>query len=400
MIAGASAPTLRPMLATEVSPRSTHRDGLLDAVADVEATLTAHAAEAEEQRTLPRVSVEALREHGLFAMAAPLEVNGLEVDPLTQMEVVEAVSRIDTSAGWTLMIGAHGAQVIGTFASDRACERVFGGPHWPISGSQVAPFCGTFERVAGGILVTGRWSFASGIRHADFSMLTAGEAGHAPGDGPVPQLGAVVPAAELTLHDVWHTAGLKGTGSCDYSLERHFVPDEMTWELPPRLQRGGPRYAIKTPQAALAAFALGAARRSLDEIARQARSKYRPGSTTSVAARPHVHHALGEAEMRLRAARAGLFELVGEMWECARAGERVSAEHEALLSASPAHCFDVARHATTTALSFGGSKATYLDNVLQRNFRDVAVGAQHVQASEQAYEGVGTLLLRLEPQAG
>jgi indole-3-acetate monooxygenase len=387
--------TVEAIDATETPLRSPERDELLAAVGALTDLLRHNARAAEEQRTLPVECVEAMREARLFSIAAPRAVGGLEVDPLTQIEIIEATTRIDTSAGWTLMIGSHGTQVIGAFASEVACERVFGASRWPIAGSQISPGGGVFDRVEGGYRVTGRWSFASGIRHCDWSMFTATERNASGESQPATQIAAAVPVGDLTVHDNWLVAGLQGTGSCDYLLEDTFIPDEMAWPYPPTQLRGGPRYRLKLPQATLAAFALGAAARSLQEIISQAKTKYRPASITSVAARPHFHHKLGEAEMRLRAARAGLFDLVAELWESARSGVPVSAEQEALLGASPAYSFEVARSVTTIALQFGGSGATYLDNALQRNFRDVAVGAQHFQASEQSYEVLGKALLRL-----
>ena len=379
--------------AVTVPTRSPERESLLTAIRGLEPLLLGGALAAEEDRTLPLRCVDAMRDARLFAIAAPVEVGGLEVDPITHLEVIEAVTRIDTSAGWTLMIGAFGSGTIGTLASDSACAAIFGGPRWPIAGSQMAPWAGSFRRVTGGILVSGRWPFASGIRHADFSMVTA--MSNEPDGTPPTPIAAVLPTAEVTIHDNWFVSGLKGTGSGDFSLADKFIPEDMTWPMPPQLRRGGPRFRFKMPQATLAAFALGAARRSLDEIAAQSLAKLRPGNSSAVAARPYFHHTLGEMEIRLSAARAGLFQLVDQMWQLARSGDRIDPELDLRLAAMPAYVHSVALDITSTAFRFAGSGAARLDNVLQRNARDVAVAAQHMQASEQAYEGFGRKLLGL-----
>ncbi len=368
--------------------RSGARDELLAEVARLAPLMRENAERAEAQRSLPRPVVDAMRDAGLFRIAAPLGVGGLEVDPITHLEVIEAVARIDSSAGWTLMIGAQGAAMIATFGSDAVIERVFAGPTWPIAGSQMAPLAGRFREVDGGYLVSGRWSFASGIRHATWTMFTATAT-----EGPPRVLAGVLPVDEVTVHDTWHVSGLKGTGSDDYSLDEKFVPATMAWPMPPSLQRGGPRYRLKIPQATLAAFAVGLARRSLDEIAEQAKAKMRPGSVTAVAARPYFHHELGELEMRWGAARAGLYRLVGEMWDLARAGEPLPDALDLRMSAMPAFVHAVAAEITSTAFRFAGSNGARLDNVLQRNFRDMAVAAQHIQASEQTFEALGRALL-------
>lgn len=376
-----------------VAARSADRDALLAAVDGLTGLLRENAERAEEQRALPRPVVEAMRDAGLFRIAAPREVGGLEVDPLTHLEIVEAAARADGSAGWTLMIGALSTSMLGTFGSDALVERVFDGPRWPVACSQMAPMAGRFRRVEGGCVLSGRWSFASGIGHADWAMCTATAA--EPGDGPPEVVAAVVPAHEVTLHDTWFVSGLKGTGSGDYSLTETFVPDEMVWRMPPVVRRGGPRYRVRVPQATLAAFALGLARRSLDEIAAQAKAKMRPGATTAVAARPYFHHELGELEMRLAAARAGLFALVGDTWDRVRSGGPVPAELDLRICATPAFVHGVAAEVTATAFRFAGSGAARLDNVLQRNVRDMGVAAQHAQAGEQNYEALGRFLLDL-----
>ena len=380
------------MTADPIMPlRSADRADLLATVEDLAPFLRENALRAEEGRTLPRPVVDAMKDAGLFRIAAPQVVGGYEVDPITHLEIIEAVARIDSSAAWTLMIGAQGAAMIATFASDAVVERMFGGGTWPIAGSQMNPAAGRFHRVDGGYVVSGRWSFASGIRHADWSMFTATSSD--PSDGGPKVIAGVVPVADVTVHDNWFVSGLKGTGSGDYSLEEAFIPDDMAWPMPPTIQRGGPRYRIKIPQATLSAFALGIARRSIDEIAVQSRAKLRPGSTTAVAARPYFHHQVGELEMQLAGARAGLFGLVEQAWDVVRGGGTVSRELDLRLTASPAYVHSIAAEITSTAFRFGGSGAARLDNVLQRNFRDMAVAAQHVQASEQTYEALGQFLL-------
>jgi alkylation response protein AidB-like acyl-CoA dehydrogenase len=42
---------------------------------------------------------------------------------------------------------------------------------------------------------------------------------------------AVLPREQITVHDNWQVAGLRGTGSCDYSIDNVFVGDRHT--VPP-----------------------------------------------------------------------------------------------------------------------------------------------------------------------
>ena len=68
-------------------------------------------------------------------------------------------------------------------------------------------------------------------------------------------------------------AGLKASGSCDYSMENVFVPDEMTYSFMDAMRgnavTGGAALRLGIP-ALVAGFhmaiALGIARRALDEV--------------------------------------------------------------------------------------------------------------------------------------
>src|SRR5580704_2217748 len=90
------------------------RQALLQAVANIKDILAAHAGESETLRTLHPASVAALTDSGLFAMKGPSELGGAEADPITQLEVIEATSYIDPSAGWCLSICNGGVSVVGS----------------------------------------------------------------------------------------------------------------------------------------------------------------------------------------------------------------------------------------------------------------------------------------------
>jgi indole-3-acetate monooxygenase len=121
---------------------------LLDAVASVRDVLAAHADEGESLRTLPQASVDALTDSGLFAMTCPAELGGAEADPVTQIEVIEAVSYIDPSTGWSLAICNGGVSMTGSLLLQTAVDRMFGGERPPrVAGSFMS--CGKTIAVDG-----------------------------------------------------------------------------------------------------------------------------------------------------------------------------------------------------------------------------------------------------------
>src|SRR5262245_46713372 len=86
--------------------REEKKAALLSAVEGIREVVTRYAHEAEAQATLPAAVVDALSSSGLWTMKLSAVLGGAEADPMTQIEVIEALSAIEPSVGWCLMVGA------------------------------------------------------------------------------------------------------------------------------------------------------------------------------------------------------------------------------------------------------------------------------------------------------
>ena len=377
--------------------RAEKRRALLEAVERVRETLTIGADEAEALTTLPAATVEALATAGLFALKLPTVLGGAEADPVTQLEVIEAVTYIDASAGWCTMIGAGSLGLLGSFLADEAIAQIFVDGHVPTTAGVVRP-TGTAVPVDGGYRVSGRWPFASGIRHAQW--LAAGTLVHHEASGPPERCMAVFPTTAAQVHDNWQVAGLQGTGSCDFSVVDLFVPEAFVWHLVhAQPQRGGPLYHLGWPGFVAnehAAFALGIGRRALDALIELAQAKRRGfGQPNALAARPAVQRAVGEGELRLRAARALACEIFEEAWTTVCAGHPPPPRLQAAMRSVATLTTEVAVDVTTCAFRYTGGTALYLPHILQRCLRDINAAAQHLMVSDVAYENYGQFLLGL-----
>ena len=107
--------------------REEKRHVLLEAIERVRDTLLAGADEAEANATLPLATVQSLDDAGLLALKLPAVLGGAEADLVTQLEVLEAVTYIDTSAGWCTLIGAAAIASPGAFLADEAIAQIFVG---------------------------------------------------------------------------------------------------------------------------------------------------------------------------------------------------------------------------------------------------------------------------------
>jgi len=142
----------------------------IDAVAQqIAVTAREMSTQIDDDRRLPEELVALLGESGLLRAGAPAEVGGLELPPGVALRCAEAVARGNASAGWCVSIAITSSLLVAYLpASSR--DALFGDGRGVAAGVW-APR-GTGRTVDGGVVVSGRWPFCSGILHAD--MMFAG----------------------------------------------------------------------------------------------------------------------------------------------------------------------------------------------------------------------------------
>ncbi len=333
----------------------------------------------------------------LLELKLPVDLGGLEADLRSLFLATEAAARTDGSAGWNETFCTTSAAIAAArLPEDGLAEVAAGAPVeslWP-------RFAGTFV-ISGravpasgdGVVVSGRWGFASGIVEAQW--VVAGCVGES---GP---RWAVIPVEQVTVHDTWHVSGLEDTQSHDYSVEEVFVPLSRLFDLTGAPPRGGtlhrlPMYALITPDHC--GVSLGIARRALDEIALAATGKLRLYSTAALDQRPAFRRDLGRADTRLRAARALVLEVLDDIWIAGAGGHQV---HDALIRrarAAATHAADTAVEVASMAFRHGGGTALYRDHPLNKCFRDAHAATQHVHVTDEMYEPVAADLLGNHPE--
>jgi alkylation response protein AidB-like acyl-CoA dehydrogenase len=369
-------------------------------------TLEAAEAEGEELRHLPTSAVEALAAAGLFKVSLPKELGGWEADVLLELEVFEAVARISTSACWNLIVGNFHSLIPAVLISDEAAKEIFLGDRFPVVAGQPASI-GTGRIVDGGMVVSGRYGWGSGIAHAGW--VIGGATMEADGDEPPERRAWVAPKSAVRIIDNWHVYGLRATGSSDYVVEDLFIPDgwwfpfgdpgPLTATTPlalPSPRRGGAKYRVVTrvwPMSGHIALLLGAAERALELIADIANRKRRRNATTSVAARPVFRHDLGRQFVALSATRDNAMRLFGQVAELAEAEQPVPREIVHQIYGLAAHTARTATSVAETAYGYGAADAVRAHNPLQQILRDLLVAQQHLLYSDTQLEHLGEMLV-------
>jgi indole-3-acetate monooxygenase len=365
--------------------------------------------EIERGRRIPPSIAQAMKEAGIFGMVVPRKWGGPELDPLTQIRIIEALAMAEGSVGWCAMIGCDSGYVT-AFIEDEVGRAMY--PDIWVATAATVTTSGQATPVPGGYRVSGRFPFGSGCQHCEWLW-----AGCLVTENGKPRVGAngipetrtcFVKLSECEILDTWYTTGLRGTGSNDIAIRDVFVPAERTFTFqdPKLVKRPGPLYAFPLMFIAKgAAPALGVARRAIDVVIENSgRRPARRMLIGDVAEPPKmlreevfVQESVGHAEALLGSARAYLFDVIGEVWETLVAGRMLSARQQARFIGAYTHVVGTCAEAVQTVFKATGGSAVYQNSPLDRCLRDVLTMNQHLMGSLKTYEMAGRLLTGLEP---
>src|SRR5919108_2672805 len=218
----------------------------LDAVRNLASMIRSWADQIEAERELPRPLFEALADVGLFQLALPRSLGGVEIDLPTYVQVLEEIGKADASTGWVV----NQCSIFATYAArmprDIARKIWIDTPRSVVANTPLADARAVV--VEGGYRVTGRQGFSTGCRNAAWVAAHAQiiENGKVRLDKGEPETRYLfVPVAEAELLDTWHVRGMRGTGTHHFAIHDVFVPEErsvLTRSAP--LIETGPLYQI------------------------------------------------------------------------------------------------------------------------------------------------------------
>lgn len=382
--------------------RATKRKFLLDAVDGIRETLRVSSPRSEELGTLAPDAVDALVRTGMFRLKLAEEMGGAEADPVTEMLVLESLAYHDFTSAWCTMVGATAIASLGTFLPPAGLEKVFKNGQVPTAAISFFP-AGRAVRAGDGYRVNGRWRFNSGICHAEWVLGgTVVEGTEAENGGRPIVMFSAFPAKDVTIHDNWGgVVGLRGTGSCDFSVENYPLPQELTfvWDLlKPKPRRGGPSYLFP-PFSYVAkehgSVAIGAARRALDELIALATTTRGTFRSSRLDERQVVHRLIAQADLKLRGARALMHERYDRMYDDVSNSKLPDGAAIADVRAICLHATDVAIETATMCYHFAGNTGLHHPHVIGRLLRDLNTAGLHQVMSDTAYENHGKFLLGL-----
>ena len=368
-------------MATAVVTSSSFRQSILELVPH----LRRCAEEAEKERRLPADTITRLRERGLFRAFVPRSYGGDE-RPLSEvLDVLTDLAVGCPSTAWVASLGAiHNIAVC--WLDKQGQDEIFGeGPDVFLS-SSVAP-TGTLTRSEGGLRLTGKWGFSSGVDHASWVMLGAhlkGRAVHAPPEF----FFCFVRRSEVTVIDDWHVSGMRATGSKSLELADLFVPSHRALLLSTIPEQQAPGFALHASsfyrlpwdclfRSAFPPAALGTAIAALECF-----REYTTSRISRFSGRGFRTHA-GSA-MRMAAAAAQIDDArqifrrdLAALDRSAREGATFPPGMAERISYDVAFVIDLCSRAVLRVFRGSGARVLYEGHPLQRHLRDIHAMSQH-----------------------
>lgn len=344
--------------------------------------LADRAGEAERLRSLPPATVADLADSGFTELLVPARFGGHQAAFPAILDPVRRMAHGCASSAWTIGFYALHNWMLSLFDVQAQREAFADRPF--LAPAPLAP-TGRGRPTPGGVRITGRWSWATGVMSGNWIIVGAL---CGPDDSLYPAM-ALLPLSEAQIEDVWHTDGMCATGSNDVVITDAFVPDH-------RLVRISDIYAGTTPGAALhdsptyrwpmvpalallaAMPALGSAERVAEVYTARLGERVLAYEGVRQKDKPLAQAHLGEATVRLRALRALVDDTAGAIDETVRTGDPVDKATRGQARLTAAHVVRESQAVIGLLMGASGASAHFLSNPLQRAKRDVDVLAGHV----------------------
>ena len=355
--------------------------------------------EINRTRELPVQLANTLADNGLFRLLVPRALGGAELDFLQYLAIVQTFGEADGSTGWCInqnnVFATHSA-----IMPKETAQEIWREQRAVVANGPPSPACAV--PCDGGYLLTGRWNFSSGCRHASWlaSLTPIGE-----GDGirqkPEDMKLMVFKKEEATMIDVWDANGLRGTGSFSFEVNSLFIPESRTFGPTDTPWNDGPLYVLPTSlkfASGFACVALGVARAGLNVALELASRKTARGDQSVLSRSSAVQRQVGQAEATWSSARAFLLEAACSAWESACKDGSLSVEQRIRLRLAATNAIRMSADVVDIAYNICGADAIFDSNPIQRRFQDIHVITQQIQGRMTHYETAGQFYMGLEPE--
>lgn len=314
---------------------------------------------------------------GLLRYFQPKRFGGWEMDWGAQFHIGRTLAHGCASTAWVAtVVGAHTCYA-GRHRPEAQEDIWRDGPDVLIATGSVQK-TGRVEKVSGGYRLNGAWGFASGVDYAHWGQVAV----RMEGEPDVLQM--LVPRKDFIIDDVWHVAGMKGTGTKDINVQNAFVPEHRA--LKGALFHGlkPPGFAVNTHYiygmefrpasgSSLLGPILGTAEAALDAYIEATKVRTAAIMGNRPAQNPAVQMRLSESAAEINAARLIIESQFALLNARGKALEPFTNEERTSITRDRAFAMKLCYGAVQRLVNQMGALGVFDGNPVQRCFRDLHV---------------------------
>lgn len=371
-------------MTTPVSDPTT--EDLVARAAALVPTLQGRQAEVDASCRIPDETMSDLTGAGMFRLAVPRDFGGYALTMSEYVDVMAELAKGCPATAWVTAISNSSAFQVGIFPPEGQREVFAAGADVRLASVPQAKICTARFKDGGVQIDQARWFFNSGVTLADWAVngvVVVDEQ-----DNPLDLVLCLIPVAQLTVNSDWSTMGMRGTQSVSTEARDLFVPAHRTvssmavltgQHVSPLADQ--PLYRSASVPA-LALFVtpcgIGMAEAALDRF--KAKAEGRPviyTTTDNQADDAHVHARLGEARMKIDAARALTKTAAAAVDRWADLQGEMPVEERIRARTQCSYALQLSFEAVDALYGLSGGSAIAQPEPMQRYWRDLKTATLH-----------------------
>ena len=338
---------------------------------------------------IPAETIEDFWDFKLNYLLRPKKFGGPAMRPDEAFAAGFELGRGDGSAAWVWSVMLIHDLFVAHFPEEFQHE--YWGKDRTLSASSFLPH-GKPTPASGGVRVSGKWSFCSGVDNADWLFLGV-FFGPPSGDAPMPDIRYImVPKGDYQILDDWEVMGLRGTGSKSVVIDDKFVPDHRIVshkEMSDATSPGSRLHADPVYHAPIWSFvpftisapACGIAQGALESFIDEMKVRDDLFAHSPLSKKPGMHARVAEASAMIDSGDLLYKRSYRETIDKILAGEVPSLEFRARSRRDQGYCVKQAKAAVGLLIDAVGGRGLFESNHVQRSFRDLQAVSGHIVAS-------------------
>jgi 3-hydroxy-9,10-secoandrosta-1,3,5(10)-triene-9,17-dione monooxygenase len=338
---------------------------------------------------IPSETIEDFWDFKLNYLLRPKKFGGPAMRPDEAFAAGFELGRGDGSAAWVWSVMLIHDLFVAHFPEE--FQQEYWGKDRTLSASSFLPH-GKPTPVSGGVRVSGKWSFCSGVDNADWLFLGV-FFGPPSGGAPMPDIRYIMaPKGDYQILDDWEVMGLRGTGSKSVVIDDKFVPNHRIVshkEMSDATSPGSRLHADPVYHAPIWSFvpftisapACGIAQGALESFVDEMKVRDDSFAHSPLSKKPGMHARVAEASAMIDSGDLLYKRSYRETIDKILAGEVPSLEFRARSRRDQGYCVKQAKAAVGLLIDGVGGRGLFESNHVQRSFRDLQAVSGHIVAS-------------------